>query len=99
MADEDEEELDSENGDTEGDEGESSFCVRVVDDENEPVPNVEVMLSFTSLGRGVTDTIRTDDDGRAEFDGFRDGEAKVFVDGSFIETHDFSDGDELTVSI
>jgi hypothetical protein len=33
-----------------------------------------------SLG-GVTETIRTDEDGRAEFEGYRDGEVKVFVNG------------------
>lgn len=81
-------------------ESNSSFDIRIVDDEDNAIEGAGVMLSYTALLEGgVTETIRTDEDGRAEFEGYRDGEVKVFVNGSYVDTYDVSDGDEITITV
>jgi hypothetical protein len=75
-----------------------AFVVRVVDDEDEALEGVRVVLSFTETTRGQTDPLRTDSEGCAEFDGYEDGEVKVFLDGEDCATCDYVDGDEITVT-
>jgi hypothetical protein len=76
----------------------ASFSVRVVDDDDEGVAGVRVVLSFTSPLRGQSDAERTDEDGYAEFDGYEEGEIKVFLDGSDYGTFDYEDGESITIT-
>lgn len=73
------------------------FSVRVVRGDDETVPHVGVMVSFTGFGRGYLEAT-TDSDGVAYFNA-EPGEGKVFVDGDYIETYYFDDGDQVTVNI
>ncbi len=74
------------------------FIVRVVDDEDEAIEGVRVVLSFTEATRGQTDPERTDEEGRVEFEGYEDGEVKVFLDGEECAICDYVDGDEITIT-
>ena len=76
-----------------------SFDVHVVNDEQEGVDGAKVMLSFTSVLRGVSGTEYTDEDGHAEFDGFEDGEITVYVNGTGYGTYSYEDGDSVTITI
>lgn len=60
--------------------------------------HVRVVLSFTDPLRGQTDTEHTDGDGYAEFDGYDDGEVKVFLDGSDRGTCDYANGNSITIA-
>lgn len=96
---EDVERDDEDDEEEDGDEGESSFSVRVLSSDQEPWPNVPVALGFHGVTRGVTDDEFTDDDGVATFDGFRDGDATVYVRGEDCESYYFEDGTEITVTV
>ena len=75
-----------------------SFEVRVVNDDGEGVPGVRVVLSFTDVMRGQTDAESTDSEGCAQFDGYDDGEVKVFLDGDGYGVFSYRDGDSITVT-
>jgi len=76
----------------------ASFEVRVVDDEDDGLSGRRVTLSFTGLLRGTTAEEHTDSRGCATFDGYEEGEVKVFVDGSDCGTYDYEDGGSITVT-
>lgn len=71
-----------------------SVAVRVLRDD-EPVSGKKVMISFTRLDRGWLEEW-TNSDGVAHFDA-DEGEAKIIIDGSTVETCYLSD--EVTVNI
>jgi len=60
----------------------ASFSVRVVDDKHKPIQRAHIVLSFTGTPRGMTVEGYTDSDGYADFVGYDEGEAEVFVSGS-----------------
>jgi hypothetical protein len=76
-----------------------SFCVRIVNDDQEPVKGARVGLGFTSVLRGMASGEYTDSDGCAYFDGYDDGECEVFVNGRSEGRHYYRDGDSVTVSV
>jgi hypothetical protein len=75
-----------------------SFEVRVVNDDGDGVSGVRVVLSFTDPTRGQSDAEFTDSDGSADFDGYEDGEVKVFLDGADYGAFSYRDGDSITVT-
>ena len=75
-----------------------SFEVRVVNDDEHGLSGVRVVLGFTDLARGHTDSEGTDADGRAVFDGYEDGEVTVYLDGSDYGTFDYRDGESITIT-
>jgi hypothetical protein len=46
----------------------------------------------------MTGTEYTDSDGRAEFNGYEEGEVEVFVQGSSYGNYSYEDGDEITIT-
>lgn len=77
---------------------EVGFEVQVVNEEGDGIDGARVTLSFKSSVRGMTAPEFTDSDGHAEFDGYDDGEAQVFIDGVDCGTHDYSDGGSITIT-
>ena len=75
-----------------------SFEIRIVDHDDKGVQGARVVLSFTDPTRGQADSEHTDSDGCAEFDGFADGEVKVFVDGNEYGTYEYRDGESVTIT-
>ena len=75
-----------------------AFDVHVVDYSGRPVKGARVSISFTSVLRGMADRA-TDSDGHATFDGYEDGEIRVFVRGSNCGTYYYRDGDGITVAV
>lgn len=76
----------------------ASFSVRVVDDENIPIQGAHIVLRFTDPLRGMTVEDYTDSDGYADFVGYEEGEAEVFVSGSSYGTHYYNDGETITIT-
>ena len=76
-----------------------SFTVQVLRGDDSPARGVRVKLSFTDFTRGMTDAVRTDEDGEADFDGYEDGEVKVFLNGDDYGTYSYEDGASITLSI
>lgn len=74
-----------------------AFTIRVVNDDQEGVGRVKVGMSFTAFGRSMTQVERTDDEGRAEFDGYRDGDVEVYLDGRAYGRYYYADGHEITI--
>ena len=77
----------------------ASFTVRVVNDDQEGRAGVRVRLEFTDLTRGMSASENTDDDGRADFDGYDEGEVNVYVDGQNYGSYDYREGDEITITV
>jgi len=75
------------------------FDVHVVNEEQEGLSGRRVVLSFTSILRGMTAEEYTDDDGHAEFDGYEEGEVEVFVDGTSCGTYKYEDGGGITITV
>jgi hypothetical protein len=75
-----------------------SFTVRVVNDDGDGIVEARVALTFTRSIRGMTGAEYTDNDGRADFDGYDDGEVEIFVEGRSCGTYDYSDGGEVTIT-
>jgi len=77
----------------------ASFTVKVVNDNQEGISGVRVRLAFTDIDRAMSNPeYTTDDDGRADFDGYDDGEIEVFIDGSSYGTYQYVDEDEITIT-
>ncbi len=76
----------------------ASFSVRVVDDEHIPIQGVQVVLSFIATTRGMTVEGYTDSDGYANFVGYDEGEAEVFVSDFSYGTHYLNDGETITIT-
>jgi len=76
----------------------ASFSVRVVDDKHKPIQRAHIVLSFTGTPRGMIVEGYTDSDGYADFVGYEEGEAEVFVSGSSYGTHYYNDGEAITIT-
>jgi len=76
----------------------ASFSVRVVDGEHMPIQGAHIVLNFTGTPRGMTVEGYTDSDGYADFVGYEEGEAEVFVSGSSYGTHYYNDGETITIT-
>jgi hypothetical protein len=74
------------------------FDVHVVNEEGDAIEGARVVLSFTSVLRGVSTEEYTDSDGHADFDGYDDGEVQVFVNGSSYGTYHYEDGGGITIT-
>jgi hypothetical protein len=74
------------------------FDVRVVDESGDGVDGARVTLGFKTSVRGMTTPEYTGSDGHAEFEGYDDGEVKVFVDGADCGTYDYKDGESITIT-
>lgn len=74
-----------------------SFCVRVVNKSQDGLGGVRVQMSFTDGLRGMTGEKHTDTDGYAWFDGYRDGEVKVFLGGSNYGIYRYRNGENITI--
>jgi len=77
----------------------ASFNVQALNEEQEPVSGTRVVLEFTSILRGMTAEEYTDSDGYANFDGYEEGEVKVYVNGSSHGTYYYRDGNNITRTI
>ncbi len=77
----------------------ATFSVRIVDDNQKPVKGVEVTLGFTSFTRGMTSDKYTDSNGFAYFDGYNEGNVKVYVRGSNYGEYSYDDGGSITITI
>jgi len=58
---------------------------------------VRVAIAFEGLGRGMAES-RTDNEGRAKFEHYREGGIKVYVDGRERGHHRYRDGVSITLS-
>ncbi|NIM19743.1 MAG: hypothetical protein GTO51_05770 [Candidatus Latescibacteria bacterium] len=76
----------------------ASFDVHVIYDDQEGISDVRVVLSFTSVLRGMTAEEYTDSSGHAWFDGYEEGEIEVFIDGASYGTYHYSDGGSITIT-
>jgi hypothetical protein len=76
----------------------TSFSVRVVNDDGDPVEGIDVAASFGVL-HGMLEA-STSDDGWAEFEASGDYvSVKLFVDGSSVGEHGLSEGDTFTFTL
>jgi len=75
----------------------ASFEVRVVNNDQEGVSGVRVALEFTSIVRGMA-TEHTDSEGSAHFDGYDEGDIRVYVDGQSCGTYSYEDGGCITIT-
>jgi hypothetical protein len=76
----------------------AAFDVRVINDDQEPVDGVRVRLEFISVSRGMSEEEYTDTDGIASFDGYDEGEIRVYLDGSNFGDYQYEDGGEITIT-
>jgi len=76
----------------------ASFTVRVVDSDQNGASGVRVRLEFASVLRGMSTEEHTDSDGCASFEGYDEGEIRVYLDGKSYGHHRYSDGDEITLT-
>lgn len=77
----------------------ASFEIQVVNDDQDGVEGVRVKLEFTSLTRGMSDDEYTDSDGSVHFDGYEEGEIRVYLDGSDYGTFKYEDGGAITITL
>ena len=76
----------------------ASFDVHVVNEDQEDLKGVRVVLEFTGPLRGITGAEYTDSYGHAEFDGHKEGEVEIFIDGKSYGTYSYEDGGSITIT-
>lgn len=75
-----------------------AFTIIAVDEDGRGIEGLRVSLRFVEPTRGDAPTGDTDEDGRAEFEGFDEGEVQVFVDGVDCGVFEYDDGEIVTIT-
>lgn len=75
-----------------------AFTIKVIDDNGRGIEGLRVMLRFVEPMRGDPPTEDTDEEGRAKFEGFDEGEVQVFIDGVDCGVHNYEDGEIVTIT-
>jgi hypothetical protein len=76
----------------------TSFSVRVVNVDGEPVSGIKVYANFGIMHGGITE--RTDDDGWASFEASGDYcSVELFVDGDNEGDHSLEDGETYSFTL
>lgn len=75
-----------------------AFTITIIDDTGRGIEGLRITLRFVEPLRGDAPTEDTDEDGRAEFEGFDEGEVQVFIDGVDCGVHNYDDGEIVTIT-